>query len=75
MESQGRAAEVKGVAVEVVVVNVVVDVAVKPGAKAVAVDVVVRAVAKAAAVADVKVDRAVLLLSTEPMFLRMPMTS
>jgi hypothetical protein len=68
MESQGRAAEVKGVAVEVVVVNVVVDVAVKPGAKAVAVAV------KAGAV-DVKVDRAVHPRFTGLMFLHTPMTS
>ena len=56
---------VKTAAVDVVVRAV--DAAVKVEAKAVA---VVRAV-----VADVKVDREVLLLSTEPMFLRMPMTS
>jgi hypothetical protein len=79
MESQGRAAEVKGVAVEVVVVNVVVDVAVKPGAKAVAV--AVKPGAKAVAVAvkagavDVKVDRAVHPRFTGLMFLHTPMTS
>jgi hypothetical protein len=72
MESQGRAAEVKGVAVEVVVVNVVVDVAVKPGAKAVAVAV---AVAVKAGAVDVKVDRAVHPRFTGLMFLHTPMTS
>jgi len=49
-------------------------VAVKAVAKAAAEDAAVKAEAKVA-VADVKVDREVLLLSTEPMFLHMPMTS